>query len=61
MPGLHWYDSDALGAVLLLGGLSMRLVVLDLETALKEQVDLRGVVGLVVGVVELVGVVGHGK
>ncbi|GFR42942.1 hypothetical protein Agub_g3818, partial [Astrephomene gubernaculifera] len=33
--GLHWYDSDALGVVLLLG-LSMRLVVVDLELNIRE-------------------------
>ncbi|GIM15059.1 hypothetical protein Vretimale_17920 [Volvox reticuliferus] len=36
--GLHWYDSDALGVVLLLG-LSMRLVVVDFELVVREQID----------------------
>ncbi|GLI64518.1 hypothetical protein VaNZ11_007787 [Volvox africanus] len=36
--GLHWYDSDALGVVLLLG-LSMRLVVVDFELEVREQID----------------------
>ncbi len=43
--GLHWYDSDALGVVVLLGGLSMRLMVLDLDLHIREQVG-RGMLTL---------------